>query len=101
MGGQSGLTLEQRVEAVLSLLRREEPAAKLARRFGISAPTLFRYRDLFLDAGKAGLAGGNGQTNPARREVAELKKQIDQRDQVIGEITIANRILEKLSGQCP
>lgn len=85
----------------MSLLRREEPAAKIARRFGISEPTLYRYRDLFLDAGKAGLASGNGQTDPAQREVAELKKQIDQRDQVIGEITIANRILKKLSGQCP
>lgn len=85
----------------MSLLRREEPAAKIARRFGISEPTLYRYRDLFLDAGKAGLASGNGQADPAQREVSELKKQIDQRDQVIGEITIANRILKKLSGQCP
>lgn len=101
MGRQSGLTPEQRTEAVLSLLRREEPAAKIARRFGISEPTLYRYRDLFLEAGKAGLIGGNGPADPARREVAELKKQLDQRDQVIGEITIANRILKKLSGQCP
>lgn len=101
MGRQSGLTPEQRVEAVLSLLRREEPAAKIARRFGISEPTLYRYRDLFLEAGKAGLAGGGSSADPARREVAELRKQLDQRDQVIGEITIANRILKKLSGQCP
>jgi len=96
MGRQSGLTLEQRTEAVLSLLRREEPATKIARRFGISEPTLYRYRDLFLEAGKAGLAHGSGLADPARREVAELKKQLDQRDQVIGEITIANRILKKL-----
>lgn len=101
MGRQSGLTLEQRTEAVLSLLRREEPAAKIARRFGISEPTLYRYRDLFLEAGKAGLASGHGPADPARREVAELKRQLDERDQVIGEITIANRVLKKLSGQCP
>jgi transposase-like protein len=103
MGRQSGLTLEQRTEAVLSLLRREEPAAKIARRFGISEPTLYRYRELFLEAGKAGLAvgAGNGKTDPARHEVAELKKQIEKRDQVIGEITIANRVLKKLSAECP
>ncbi|HWL93612.1 MAG TPA: helix-turn-helix domain-containing protein [Phycisphaerae bacterium] len=101
MGRQSNLTLEQRTEAVLSLLRREESGVKIARRYGISEPTLYRYRDIFLDAGKAGLAHGNGQADPARREVAELRKQLAQRDQVIGEITIANRIFKKLSGECP
>jgi transposase-like protein len=101
MGRQSGLTLEQRSEAVLSLLRREESAAKIARRYGISEPTLYRYRDLFLAAGKAGLAGGNGPADPARREVQQLEKQLAQRDQVIGELTIANRVLKKLSGECP
>ena len=101
MGRQSGLTLEQRTEAVLSLLRREEPAAKVARRFGISEPTLYRYRDLFLEAGKAGLANGPGPADPARRQVAELKHQLDQRDQVIGELTIANRVFKKLSVQYP
>lgn len=101
MGRQSNLTLEQRAEAVLSLLRREEPAAKIARRYGISEPTLYRYRDLFLEAGKAGLANGNGQGDPGRREVQQLEKQLAQRDQVIGELTIANRVLKKLSGECP
>ena len=101
MGRQSNLTLEQRTEAVLSLLRREEPGVKIARRFGISEPTLYRYRDLFLEAGKAGLASGNGKTDAVRREVQLLEKQLAQRDQVIGEITIANRILKKLSGECP
>lgn len=102
MGRQSGLTVEQRTEAVLSLLRREEPAVKIARRYGISEPTLYRYRDLFLEAGKAGLASNSSAaSNPNRREVVELKKQVEERDQVIGEITIANRILKKLSGQCP
>ena len=31
--------------------------------------------------------------------IAELEAQIEKRDQVIGEYTIANRILKKLSGQ--
>ena len=32
------------------------------------------------------------------RRIAELEAQIEQRDQVIGEYTIANRLLKKLSG---
>lgn len=99
MPRQTSLTIEQRVEAVLSLLRKEEPANRIARRYGIAEATLYRYRDAFLEAGKAGLSAGH--TNVQQREVAELKKQLEQRDQVIGEITIANRILKKLSGQCP
>lgn len=60
MGKQSNLTIEQRTAATLSLIRKEEPAAKIARRYGISEPTLYRYRDLFLEGGKAGIASGAG-----------------------------------------
>ena len=39
------LTVEQRREAVLALLRREEPAAQLARCYGASEQTLFGLND--------------------------------------------------------
>ena len=52
MGRKSGLSAEQRVEAVLSLLRREEPSKQIARRYGVSEQSLYRWRDGFLDAGK-------------------------------------------------
>jgi transposase-like protein len=95
MGKRSDLTVPQRREVVLMLLRREEPAAKLARRFGVSEQTLYRWRDDFLAGGEAALSAGKGQSDPRERENAELKKQLTQRDQVIGELTIANRILKK------
>ena len=100
MGRRSELSSSERREAVLSLLRREEPAGALARRYGVSEPTLYRWRDDFLAAGEAALAGGtrNG-TSSHERQVAELERQIEKRDQVIGELTIANRVLKKLSGQ--
>jgi hypothetical protein len=46
------------------------------------------------------LAGGtqNG-SNVRDRQIAELERQIEGRDQVIGELTVANRVLEKLSTQ--
>ena len=98
MGKRSDLTVPQRREVVLMLLRREEPAAKLARRFGVSEQTLYRWRDDFLAGGEAALSAGKGQNDPRERENAELKKQLTQRDQVIGELTIANRILKKTAG---
>jgi transposase len=92
-----------RRDAVLCLLRREEPAATIARRVGVSEPTLYRWRDEFLAAGEAALASGAGKkgADPRDRRIVELEAQIEKRDQVIGEYTIANRILKKLSGQSP
>lgn len=100
MGRRSGLSSEQRTQAVLALLRREEPAAKIARRFGVSEPSLYRWRDLFLDAGKAGLASANGKPERDRR-IEQLERDLAERDRVVGELTIANRVLKKLSGECP
>jgi transposase len=101
MGKRSEVSVGDRREAVLSLLRREEAAAVIARRVGVSEPTLYRWRDEFLAAGEAALASGRGKKGADRRDrrIAELEHQIEKRDQVIGEYTIANRILKKLSGQ--
>lgn len=103
MARQCDVEVKDRREAVLSLLRREESAAVIARRIGVSEPTLYRWRDEFLAAGEAALAQGSGKkgTDPRDRRITELEAQIEKRDQVIGEYTIANRILKKLSGQSP
>lgn len=95
MGKRSGLTAAQRRDAVLALLRREEPAGTLARRIGVSEQTLYRWRDEFLAGGEAALANGKGGTDSREREIRSLEKEVERRDQVIGELTIANRILKK------
>jgi transposase-like protein len=76
MGKRSDLTVSQRREVVLMLLRREEPAARLARRFGVSEHTLYRWRDEFLAGGEAALASGKGQHDPRDRQIAELQGQL-------------------------
>ena len=96
MGKRSDVSLNDRREAVLSLVRREEPAAVIARRYGVSEPTLYRWRDEFLSAGEAALAVGTRHgVDPRDRRIAELEHQIERRDQVIGELTIALRVLKK------
>ena len=101
MARQCKVDVKDRREAVLSLLRREEAAAVIARRIGVSEPTLYRWRDEFLAGGEAALSNGSGKKGADMRDrrIAELEAQIEKRDQVIGEYTIANRILKKLSGQ--
>lgn len=100
MGKRSELSKAQRREAVLALIRQEEPASRLSRRYGVSEQTLYRWRDEFLSAGETALEGSRAG-DPQRRRVEELEREVARRDQVIGELTIANRILKKLSGECP
>ena len=95
MGRRNGLSGRERQEVVLRLLRKEESGAALARRVGISEPTLYRWRDDFLQAGKQALAGGKKGDKAGQRRIKELEKEIESRDQLIGEMTIANRILKK------
>jgi transposase-like protein len=97
MPKKAKLTDVQKVDVVLRLLRKEEPASVLARRYGISDPTLYRWRDEFLAGGKAALANGTNAKDGSGRRVQELERELAGRDQVIGELTIANRILKKLS----
>ena len=99
MGKRSNLSVNERIEAVMALLRREEPGAQIARRCGVSEPTLYRWRDQFLESAKSGLASGTGTSSSSgNRKIEDLESKVEERDQVIGELTIANRILKKLSG---
>ena len=95
MAKRSNVGIAKRREVVLALLRREEPASVLARRYGISEGTLYRWRDDFLAAGEAALADGRDKADPNIRLCKELQRQLEERDRVIGELTIANRILKK------
>jgi|TARA_B100001971_G_C17727951_1_gene304499 transposase-like protein len=99
MGKKSELSASQRQEVILMMLRREEPINVLARRYGVSETTLHRWRDDFLTAGQATLAYGRGKQVSAQSErVHQLEREVAKRDQVIGELTIANRILKKTLG---
>lgn len=95
MARTSELTPEQRTEIVLSLLRKEEPASVLSRRHSVSANTLYQWRDEFIAGGTGNLASGRRQKRAEAKRLATLEAAVEERDRVIGELTIANRILKK------
>ena len=86
----------QKADLVLQLLRKEAPASQIARAGGISEPTLYRWRDEFMEGGLNGLSSGNSQD--LERERRRHESELAERDRVIGELTVANRVLKKLSG---
>ena len=59
----------------MKLLRREEPTAVLARRYGVSEQSLYRWQDEFLEAGQAALADGkNGSGDGHSKRLQELQR---------------------------
>jgi len=73
MGKRSGFTAEEKLEAVLTLLRKEDTGAKTARRFGVSENTLYRWREQFLASGKSGLRNG---ASSEQKRIRELEKEV-------------------------
>ncbi len=96
MGKKSTLTAQQRTELVLRLLSNEEPATQTARQAGLSEQTLYRWREEFIGAYKQAMHGRGALTEQAKA-VERLSAEVAERDQVIGELTVANRV-KKISG---
>ena len=94
MARQSKIPREQRVELVLAVLRGTEKLEVLARRHQVSANTLRRWRDEFLAGGRDRLTG-NGDATAVRDENQQLKRELAEREMIIGELTVANRFLQK------
>ena len=90
------LTAEQRGELVLRLLRKEAKASDLAREASIPESTLHQWRDDFLRAGIASLKGHSVSNQEAERR--RHARELAQRDQVIGEMTVALKLLKKNLG---
>ena len=92
MGRKKGISAEQRRRWELSAVRREDSMVSLSREAGVTEQTLYRWRDLFIEGGCERLNGG---VSPEREEIERLKKELAERDQVIGEQTIAICVLKK------
>jgi transposase len=74
------LPVETRLQLVLAVLAHEVTVAEAARRHGVSAESINRWRNRFVDAGKAamgdgmpGKAGSRGSL-PERRQRAEIQE---------------------------
>lgn len=93
MGRPSTLSMARRLELIMALIRKEAPGSELARRYGVSEPTMYRWRDEFLEAGKQGLQSSKGSAEAA--EIKKLKSELAEHKQLIGEYAYANDFLKK------
>ena len=93
MANHSKLSEIEKYELIMKLLRREATAAELARQYQVSEPTIGRWRDDFLDGGKERLGARHSKVRSA--ELKQLKAELAEHKQLIGEYAFANDFLKK------
>ena len=85
---------EEKIRIVLAGLRGEESIAELCRREGIVQNLYYRWSKEFLEAGKKRLAGDTARAATSD-EVKELRQEASALKEVVAELMLENRLLEK------
>lgn len=91
MSRPSKFSTEDKLAIVMATIKGEESTSSIARRHGVSETAIYRWREQFLEGARHGLTGNSKKNGRA----AQLEKDLAERDRVIGELTVANRILKK------
>ena len=86
----SKLTHSEKIRIVLESLNTNISTAELCRKYNISPPTFYQWKEKFIEAGKASL---NGRSDNDIHK--NLQKENDSLKRIIGEITMANDVLKK------
>ena len=85
---------EEKIRIVLEGLRGEESISALCRREGIAANLYYRWSKDFLEAGKKRLSGDTVR-EATSGEVKELRAENGELKEVVAELTLSNRVLQK------
>ena len=89
---------EEKIRIILDGLKGEDSIASICRREGIVPSVYYKWSKAFLEAGKQRLRGDTVR-EAGSDEVSELRKENEQLKQLVGEISLKNRVLKKsLSG---
>ena len=85
---------EEKIRVVLEGLKGEVSISELCRREGIAANLYYRWSKDFLEAGKKRLSGDTVR-EATRSDVSNLRDENGQLKQLVAELSMKNRWLEK------
>ena len=88
----SGMSPERELQVVLCVLRGEVCAGDAARRAGVAEQTVHNWKNAFLDAGRAGLAGASRRRSCGE---AELEAENEELKAALGEAHVQLRVWKK------
>ncbi len=91
---RSKWSVEEKLQIVMAGLKGNIPITELCRRQGISTPLYYQWKKRFLEAGQEGLRG-----NSSSQREKTLQRELRETTGIIGELTLANELLEKALGQ--
>ena len=86
---------EFKMKIVLSILRGEASQEELARRHSVAPTLLSKWKEKFLSGGLEKFQSEGRKNLQPVSQLHHLQSEIEKRDQVIGELTLANRLLKK------
>ena len=86
--------VETKLRIVVSVLRGEQTAAEAARRHGVSETSIGKWKEQFLEGGRAGLAAAKDRRGPTGRE-AQLEAQVSELTQALGEAHVELRLAKR------
>lgn len=87
-------TAEEKVRIVLESLTTNISVAELCRKYAINPNVFYRWKQRFIDGGKAALSSSNKFGN--NREATTKDAEIERLKKLIGELTIANDSMKKV-----
>ena len=87
---RSKFTPQEKARIVLESLNTNISAAELCRKYNISPPTFYQWKEKFVEGGKTSLNG------TSKGDVCKsLQKENENLKRIIGELTIANDAFKK------
>ena len=95
MGRRAIYSPEQKLNAVLSILRGEMTQVELGRRMELSQTTISKWLKQFTEGGKEALSRGDNARAPSSRREDELEAQVAELTSALGEAYVELRVWRK------
>jgi transposase len=86
---------EEKLSAVMAVLRDEMTQVEVARRLELSQTTISKWLKQFTEAGLEGLNRGDNPRAPSSKREAELETQVEELTTALGEAYVELRVWRK------
>ena len=95
MGRKPYRSADEKMQAILSVLKGEASQVDVARRLQMSQTTISKWQKQFLDGAHEALARGDNARAPATKREAELEATIEELSTALGEAYVELRVWRK------